>query len=104
MSRYDCLYAEVEECGLEHADDCSGVDCLEDHEGVPPCSSAEGHDWTREGMSGCSENPGVWGVGGTATAFAERCSRCGAERHYTLHGAQRNPGQCDSLRYVEVSS
>lgn len=45
------------------------------------------HKWERKG--GCSENPGVWGIGGAAIAIVETCSRCGARREKIIGDVDR---------------
>lgn len=57
------------------------------------------HDWTSEGEGGCTENPGVWSVGGTAMTFDSHCRRCGLHRHEHHTGSQRNPGDHDTVTY-----
>jgi len=81
-----------EECGIE-LDEC---EC--EHEREPSCTEDE-HEWTREGMGGCLENPGVWSLGGTTIVTRWRCTHCGWEREAVSYGSQRNPGQRDELRY-----
>lgn len=61
--------------------------------------SPDDHDWTGEGEGGCDENPGVWSSGGTTIIIAEHCSQCGLHRTETHFGAQRNPGQADTVEY-----
>jgi len=51
------------------------------------------HDWRNpEWLGGCSENPGVWSLGGTTIVSTAVCSRCGTYRTVTDSGNQRNPG------------
>lgn len=57
------------------------------------------HDWTSDGEGGCSENPGVWGLGGTAMSFASHCRKCGLHRSEHGTGSQRNPGEHDTVEY-----
>ena len=61
--------------------------------------SPDDHDWTREGEGGCDENPGVWSHGGTAMSFASHCRDCGLRRREYHCGSQRNPGECDTVKY-----
>jgi hypothetical protein len=67
----------------------------------PECSEADGHDWQRphEIVGGLSENPGVWSAGGTTMTFHSVCANCGLHKHETHVGAQRNPGQLDTVEY-----
>jgi len=66
----------------------------------PECTEDE-HDWERpyEIVGGLRENPGVWSAGGTTMTFHSVCSYCGLHKHETQHGAQRNPGQLDTIEY-----
>lgn len=66
----------------------------------PECSEDE-HDWRapHSVVGGLSENPGVWSEGGTTMTFHRVCAHCGLNRHETRHGAQRNPGQLDTVEY-----
>jgi len=66
----------------------------------PECTEDE-HDWERpyEIVGGLKENPGVWSAGGTTMTFHSVCSHCGLHKHETQHGAQRNPGQLDTIEY-----
>ncbi len=66
----------------------------------PECSEDE-HDWRapHSVVGGLSENPGVWSAGGTTMTFHRVCAHCGLHRHETCHGAQRNPGQLDTIEY-----
>lgn len=63
--------------------------------GDPDCD----HDWSSEGEGGCDENPGVWSLGGTAMKFRCHCTRCGLIRVDIHTGSQRNPGECDTVKY-----
>lgn len=67
----------------------------------PECSEADEHDWERpyEIVGGLKENPGVWSAGGTTMTFHSVCAHCGLHKHETQHGAQRNPGQLDTIEY-----
>lgn len=58
------------------------------------------HEWTSEGEGGCSENPGVWSLGGTAMAYAEHCKHCGLRKLTHVCGSQRNPGEHDTVVFV----
>ena len=79
------------------------VECGED-EPEPECDSDDGHDWQSplEVVGGIDSNPGVWSAGGTTIVVKECCSRCGAYRKTTSYGAQRNPGQVDTVEYLEA--
>jgi len=57
------------------------------------------HEWTSEGEGGCDTNPGVWSLGGTAMAYAEHCKHCGLRKLTRICGSQRNPGECDTVRF-----
>ena len=64
---------------IEHYHGCDGDgectdDCCDEESCLPrePDCTAATHVWTREGMGGCDENPGVWSVGGTSYAYSER--------------------------------
>lgn len=62
------------------------------------------HDWTKEGEGGCSENPGVWSVGGTAMIFSCHCRLCGLRKIEHHPGSQRNPGDGDTVRFEQPDS
>lgn len=67
---------------------------------APECVDADSHEW--EPVGGCSENPGVFDMGGAIMTLS-RCIRCGLERraqasycgrdeaNYTAYTAQRGP-------------
>lgn len=44
---------------------------------TPKCTNSR-HSWKPVG--GCKENPGYWGIGGSAIAYGEKCRHCGMER------------------------
>ena len=44
--------------------------------GDPDCV----HEWTSEGHGGCEENPGVYGIGGSAVSIVSHCAHCGVGR------------------------
>lgn len=67
----------------------------------PPCCAPE-HDWSTDGVGGCTENPGVWGMGGTTLKSVDRCTNCGVRRTHLKLGSQRNPGERDSTSYCEA--
>lgn len=70
----------------------------------PDCTSEEGHDWQYpfECVGGIKENPGVWSGGGTTMIYKECCARCGAYKKTVMFGSQRNPGQCDTVEYLDA--
>jgi hypothetical protein len=80
--------------------DCGGDDECPDIEREPSCSAAK-HEWTSEGEGGAKENPGVWSLGGTVLKYSERCEHCGVRRITVEYGSQRNPHQCDTVRFEE---
>jgi len=45
------------------------------------------HKWVREG--GCRENPGFWGIGGSAIQINEVCPKCGATRNRVFGDVDR---------------
>ena len=81
---------------------CGGIDEHCDAiQPEPECDSEEDdHEWTSEGMGGCDENPGVWSLGGTTIRINMRCIHCEMVRSETFYGSQRNPYECDSVRYL----
>lgn len=83
-----------------HGLDCDG-DC-DDWRDTPRCPGhGTEHAWTHEGMGGCTENPGIWSLGGTTYQERRRCERCGVVETTTVYGTQRNPGQCDRREYEQ---
>lgn len=72
----------------------------------PECVDGEEHVWEgpHELVGGIKENPGVWSNGGTTMTFHSVCARCGAHKHETSCGAQRNPGECDQVSYDEADA
>lgn len=88
--------------GRRHEGDewcCGGdgqCDCVE---AEPECTAYAHHVWTPEGTGGCDTNPGVWSLGGTTYRYAHRCRLCGCGRSEVERGTQRNPGECDTVRY-----
>jgi hypothetical protein len=82
-----------DECG----EDCCDVTICEDVELEPECRRK--HAWSPKGMGGCAANPGVWSIGGTAFEYRDACTHCGVVRVIVRLGCQRNPGQCDSVRF-----
>ena len=71
---------------------------------APECADGEEHEWEypHEIVGGLKENPGVWSNGGTTMTFHSVCCHCGAHKHETSYGSQRNPGQCDQVNYEEA--
>jgi hypothetical protein len=82
-------------------DECGGDEGCDSIEDEPDCEDGLRHSWTSEGEGGCDENPGVWSLGGTTYSFSEHCRYCGVRRLTLHHGRQRNPYECDSVRYEE---
>ena len=71
----------------------------------PSCPQRTRHRWTSAGMGGCSENPGVWSLGGTAYATAERCAHCGTVRNTYIPGSQeRAQGKRMRVTYLPAPS
>lgn len=83
--------------GHDHSDECDGY--CDSIEPEPDCTHEAGHRWTRRGCGGCDSNPGVWNEGGTTFLFKSRCVLCGCGRRERHYGWQRNPDQCDTIRY-----
>jgi hypothetical protein len=66
----------------------------------PDCAEDCDHAWiSPEWLGGCSENPGVWALGGTTISIREVCKICGIYRHQIRRGVQRNPGEIDTVEY-----
>jgi hypothetical protein len=70
----------------------------------PECTSEDGHDWQSpyKLVHGLKDNPGVFSYGGTRLVIKTCCRNCGTYRKETKHGAQRNPGQCDTVEYEDA--
>lgn len=80
------------------------VEIEPDHDALMKAAGADtncDHEWTSEGEGGCTENPGVWSVGGTAMEFHSHCRVCGLKRVEYNTGAQRNPGEHDTVEYTQ---
>lgn len=95
--------AELDEDGKETGEvDWVEVECGEDPE-APECTADE-HDWCspHEVVGGLDSNPGVWSTGGTTIVTREVCPHCGCYRRTTSYGSQRNPGQCDTVEYLDA--
>lgn len=100
----DVRVAELDDAGEETENvDWVEVECGEDP-AEPECTSEDGHDWQSpyEVVGGLRENPGVWSKGGTTSVFKQCCAHCGCYRTETSYGAQRNPGQCDTVEYEDA--
>lgn len=71
----------------------SGAECC----GTDP----DDHEWTAsvDVEGGLRENPGVWSTGGTSLVIRTHCAHCGLRRREQLTGAQRNPGEHDTVSY-----
>jgi hypothetical protein len=71
---------------------------------APECADGEEHEWEspHEIVGGLKENPGVWSKGGTTMTFHSVCCHCGAHKHETSYGSQRNPGQVDTVTYEKA--
>lgn len=78
---------------------CGGDSDCPSVEPEPDCYEHYAHRWTSKGTGGCDSNPGAWSLGGTAYRFEARCLVCGVHRIEIHHGYQRNPGECDVVRY-----
>lgn len=93
--------AESSNIGLRHDPECDRAICAA-VELAPPCGDdgPDAHRWRPDASSGCSENPGIHSLGGTVYSCEEVCAACGATRTVVQHGAQRDPGQCDSVEYT----
>lgn len=61
-------------------------------------NNPEDHDWMPE-QTGCSQNPGVWNIGGTKLVFKSFCKTCGLKQTSIHMGSQKNPGEHDSVAY-----
>jgi hypothetical protein len=53
-------------------------------------SDPASHDWTSAGEDGCSDNPGVFALGGTKIEYNTHCRRCGLHRRIINPGEARN--------------
>lgn len=80
----------------------SGSGFIEHLIAEPPCPDENGqHDWTAQYEGGCTENPGVWSLGGTTMCYTFHCLNCGMKQTNVDYGSQRNPGQCDTVEYSD---
>ena len=59
------------------------------------------HEWSSENEGGCSQNPGVWSLGGTKLQFNSTCEKCGLHRKEIHVGSQHNPGEHDKVEYFQ---
>jgi hypothetical protein len=77
------------------------VECGEDAE-TPDCVEEE-HEWVRphELVGGCTQNPGVWSLGGTKLKQKSVCENCGMYKVEIWHGNQRNPDEVDEVEYID---
>jgi hypothetical protein len=82
---------------MHHSDDCDR-NCVPRE---PDCAEGYEHRWTRRGCGGSAANPGIWSLGGTAHRELVRCVLCGLRRSTTTWGWQRDPYQCDEVRYED---
>lgn len=85
MQHYDAHGRSEWACGGDF--DCVDVDV------EPSCVDGYTHTWRGTTRS----------LGGTTLLYASRCVLCGCEREITEYGSQRNPGQCDQLRFKNAS-
>lgn len=81
---------------------CGGDGRCDAVEAEPDCVGGGAHRW--KGVGGCDENPGVQSLGGTALGFEAKCTQCGVFRYEVSRGSQRNPGECDSVRYSDADA
>ncbi len=63
-------------------------------------NNPDSHAWSSRQEGGNSENPGVWGIGGTALTIDERCKDCGLHRTRHVCGTQRGPYDHDRTVYT----
>ena len=82
----------------EHGPGCD-EECCEDWQEEPDCADGQEHVWSSEDMGGCTENPGVWSLGGTTLLFKAQCEHCGIVRTEKLLGSQRNEFDCDTRTF-----
>jgi len=100
----DVRVAELNDAGEETGEvEWVEVECGEDPQ-EPDCTNEEGHDWQAPYLlvGGVKENPGVFSRGGTTLVIKTCCCHCGVYRTENKHGAQRNPGQCDTVEYEDA--
>lgn len=99
----DIRVAELDEDGDETGEvDWVQVECGDDPV-APDCTDDDGHEWVspHSVVGGLDSNPGVWSKGGTTIVTRQVCQHCGLYRRETSYGAQRNPGQCDTIEYLD---
>ncbi len=85
---------------MEHDKNCDQEYC-EAQESEPVCITGHSHEWTRKGMGGLDNNPGVWKRGGTTFIFKSICTHCKVIRTEVEYGFQRDPYQCDEVKYEQ---
>ena len=57
----------------------------------PECDDSYEHDLRPSPTDGCSENPGVWSLGGTTICTVTYCLHCGRRRTETDRGNAHQP-------------
>jgi hypothetical protein len=95
--------AELDDAGKAVEIDWVDVTVGEDPE-APECSCEDGHEFIADVnvVGGLTENPGVWSQGGTTIVTKTCCKHCGVYQRETSYGSQRNPGQCDTVEYLDA--
>ncbi len=99
----DVTIQEIDKQGDDTGDSWGiSVEVGEDPE-PPDCREDYDHEWVSpvEVVGGMKENPGVWSTGGTTFVTKQVCRHCGVYRKRTDYGSQRNPGQCDTVEYID---
>jgi hypothetical protein len=66
---------------------------------VPKCDKTR-HAWRPKG--GCKENPGYWGIGGSAVVYTEQCRHCGMSRTKVFGDINRYGNRNHGFRYTEA--
>ena len=95
---------EDEDHTTELADGACTVEIAPNHNALIDAAGGDvdcEHEWSSEGEGGCDENPGVWSAGGTAMMFVAHCTKCGLRRTEHHTGSQCNPGEHDTVEYVQ---
>jgi hypothetical protein len=67
---------------------------------VPKCDAGGRHSWKPVG--GCKENPGYWGIGGSAVVYTEQCRHCGMSRTKVFGDINRYGNRNHGFRYTEA--
>lgn len=102
------VYISIQDAeDLELRYHCIDVDIEPDHDALIAAAGGDTtckHEWSSEGEGGCDENPGVWSTGGTSMCFRAHCVHCGLIRIETTTGAQRNPGEHNTVRYTRAGT